>query len=155
MANLRTRSLIVVLGGALCATSACGSDEPMFVTMQQRTLTADGWQTGGSGCMLISFGDEVGPSSGSSVEGSAGVGASIDGGLPPAQLSVARSSTSQGLRVVVTSESRVLAARLLPTKFLETGEIDRFEVTTRDGARHEFAHRGAVDCETGVDLFAE
>ncbi|HKP61191.1 MAG TPA: hypothetical protein VJV78_30890 [Polyangiales bacterium] len=153
MANLRVRCSLVVV--ALCASPACGAgdDEPLYVTMSERSLTADGWQEGGGGCMSISFGGD-GPSSGGSVSGTAGVGA-VDGGIPPSPLSVARDMTSRGLRVVVTSERQLLAIKLLTTEFLESGEIDLFEVTTRDGVRHEFAHRGAHECESGVDLFAE
>ncbi len=157
MRNLRTRSLLVAFGLAMLASLACGSedDEPLFVTMQERALTADGWQDGGSGCMSVSFEEGDGASSSGSFSGSAGTGASIDGGLPPSPLSIDRSMTTKGLRVLVSSDAQALAIKILTRAFLESGEIDRFEVTTPDGVRHQFAHRGAHECETEVDLFAE
>jgi hypothetical protein len=155
MANARTRGLIVAFGCLMFASPACGSedDEPLFVTMQERSLTAEGWQEGGGGCMSISFDDDTGSSGSSS--GTAGFGAILDGGLPPSPLSVDRSMTLKGLRVVVTSDAQALAIKIFTREFLESGEIDRFEVTTPDGVRHGFAHRGAHECETDVDLFAE
>jgi hypothetical protein len=156
MANLRTRNLFLALGWAMLASVACGSDEdqPLFVTMQERQLTAQGWEQGGGGCMSVSFGDD-GPSSGSSSEGSAGSGPLESGGQPPSPLTIERSPTPEGLRVVVTSGAQPLAIKVLTQEFLESGEIYRFEVTTPDGVRHQFAHRGAHVCESDVDLFAE
>lgn len=152
-----SRGLIVVLGSALLASGACGSgdDEPLFVTMSERSLTESGWQAGGGGCMSVSFGDEDGASSGGSFEGSAGTSASIDGGLPPSPLAVSRTMTDKGLRVVVTSDAQLLAIKIFTKEFLESGETNRFEVTTPDGVRHQFAHRGAHECESDVDLFED
>jgi len=154
MASDRPSCLSVVLGCVMLLSAACGSDddEPLFVTMQERSLTADGWQDAGGGCMVV-FDESDGSAESSS--GSAGSGAIIDGGLPPSPLSVFRSTTAQGLRVVVTSDAQALAIKIFTREFLESGEIDRFEVTTPDGVRHQFAHRGSHECETDIDLFDE
>lgn len=157
MANRLERALSLAFGCAILASLGCGSEEEdlLFVTMQERSLTADGWQDSGSGCMSVSFEEGDGASSSGSFSGSAGTGAIIDGGLPPSPLSIDRSMTPKGLRVLVSSDAQALAIKILTRAFLESGEIDRFEVTTPDGVRHQLAHRGAHECETEVDLFAE
>jgi hypothetical protein len=162
MRNWRTRGLASVLGCAVLTAVACGDevDEPLFVTMQDRELIGGEWMPSGSGCLGIAFGDEAGASFGSaSAIGGVAGGAAVfdDGGVPiiPESFSIERSMVPQGLRVAVIVEGQALAIKIYTKPFFESGKTDRFEVTTPRGARHQLAHRGAHECETNVDLFAE
>jgi hypothetical protein len=166
MRNRQTRGLVSVLGGAAfgLVLAACGDevDDGLFVTMQERELIEGTWSESGRGCMSVSFGDdEDGPSFGSGSASGADIivptGQLGDGGVEVVteSFSIERSMVSQGLRVAVFASGQALAIKIYTKLFLESGKTDRFEVVTLRGKRHQLAHRGARECETEVDLFAE
>ena len=70
----------------------------------------------------------------------------VDAGLVNDILEVQRQFVGEELQVIVRNGGRTLAAKGYGRRFLESGKLDRFTVTTFTGARYEFLYRGGPDC---------